>query len=304
VRQIAIRKGLKLSEYGVFKGNKQIAGKTEEEVYKKLGLEWIPPELRQNTGEIEAAKAGKLPNLVSYDAIKGDLHMHTKWSDGGNTPEEMIQAAIRQGYGYVAITDHSKSEHIANGMEEKRLAKYIVEINKLKNKYTNKIHVLCGSEVNIMSDGSLDYAKKILNQLDWVIGSVHSGFKSPKDIMTKRIITAIESKSLNILAHPTGRLIGTRDPYAVDMDKVIQAAKENNVALEINSYPARLDLKDTHIRMAVEAGAKLCIGTDAHHENNLPRINFGIAQARRGWAEEKDIINTLPWKKFEKYIRR
>ena len=304
VRQIAIRKGLKLSEYGVFKGNKQIAGKTEEEVYKKLGLRYIEPELRQNTGEIEAAKTGKLPKLVSYDSIKGDLHIHTKWSDGVNTSEEMIQAAIRQGYEYIAITDHSKSEHIANGMEEKRLAKYIVEINKLKNKYASKIRVLCGSEVNIMSDGSLDYAKKILDQLDWVIGSVHSGFKTPEEAMTKRIITAIESGNMNVLAHPTGRLIGTREPYAVDIDKIIKAAKENQVALEINAYPARLDLKDTHIRMAVEAGAKLCIGTDAHHENNLPRINFGIAQARRGWAEEKDIINTRPWKKLEKYIRR
>ncbi len=304
VRQIAIKKGLKLSEYGLFRKNKQIAGKTEEEVYKKLGLEWIPPELRQNAGEIEAAKNKSLPKLVSYDSIRGDLHMHTGYSDGVNTPEEMIQAAIKMGYEYVAITDHSKSEHIAHGMEEKRLAKYIAEINKLKNKYADKIAVLCGSEVNIMNDGSLDYAKKILNQLDWVVGSVHSGFKTPKDVMTKRIITAIESGNMNVLAHPTGRLIGIRNPYEVDINKVIKTAKENNVALEINAFPARLDLKDTHIRMAVEAGAKLCIGTDSHNTNHLPLMKFGIAQARRGWAGEKDIINTLPWKKLEKYIRR
>ncbi len=304
VRQLAIKKGLKLSEYGVFKKNKQVAGKTEEEVYKKLGLRYIEPELRQNTGEIEAAKNNSLPDLVPYTAVKGDLHTHTEYSDGTNTPEEMIQAAIKMGYEYIAITDHSKSEHIANGLEEKRLAKYIVEINKLKSKYSGKIQVLCGSEVNIMNDGSLDYAKKILSQLDWVIGSVHSGFKTPKEIMTKRITTAIESGNMNILAHPTGRLISTRDPYAVDIEKVIKTAKENNVALEINSHPARLDLKDTHIRMAVETGAKLCIDTDAHNANHLPFINFGIAQARRGWAEEKDVINTLPWKKLEKYIRR
>jgi DNA polymerase (family 10) len=304
VRQIAIKKGLKLSEYGVFRKNKQIAGKTEEEVYKKLGLEWIPPELRQNAGEIEAAKNKSLPKLVSYDSIRGDLHMHTEYSDGVNTPEEMIQAAIKMGYEYVAITDHSKSEHVANGMEPKRLVKYIAEINKLKNKYANKIHVLCGSEVDILPDGSLDYSDKLLKELDWVVGAVHSRFKSSKEEMTKRIITAIESGNMNALAHPTGRLIGTREPYAVDIDKVIKAAKENNVALEINAFPARLDLKDTHIRMAVEAGAKLCIGTDSHNTNHLPLMRFGIAQARRGWAEEKDIINTLPWKKLEKYIRR
>jgi DNA polymerase (family 10) len=304
VRQIAIKKGLKLSEYGLFRKNKQVAGKTEEEVYKKLGLDWVPPELRQNSGEIEAARTGKLPKIIGYDEIKGDLHTHTEYSDGTNTPEEMIQAAIKMGYEYVAITDHSKSEHIANGMEEKRLAKYIAEISRLKKKYANKIQVLCGSEVNIMNDGSLDYAKKILDQLDWVIGSVHSGFKTPKEVMTKRITTAIESGNMHILAHPTGRLIGARDPYEVDIDKVIDAAKANNVALEINAFPARLDLKDTHIRIAVEAGAKLCIDTDSHNTNHLPVMTFGIAQARRGWAETKDIINALPWKKLEKYIRR
>jgi DNA polymerase (family 10) len=304
VRQIAIKKGMKLSEYGLFRKNRQIAGKTEEEVYKKLGLGYIEPELRQNTGEIEAAKAGKLPKIIGYSSIKGDLHTHTEYSDGINTPEEMIQAAIRAGYDYIAITDHSKSEHIAHGMEEKRLLKYINEINRLKKKYDGKIAVLCGSEVNIMNDGSLDYAKKLLGQLDWVVAAVHSGFKTPKDIMTKRIITALESGNMHVLAHPTGRLIGAREPYAVDIEKVIQAAKDNGVALEINAFPARLDLKDAHIRIAVEAGAKLCIGTDSHNTNHLPFMKFGIAQARRGWAEEKDIINTLPWKKLEKHISK
>ncbi len=304
VRQIAIKKGLKLSEYGLFKGSKQIAGKTEEEVYKKLGLEWMPPELRQNTGEIEAAKNKSLPKLVCYGSIKGDLHTHTDYSDGINTPEEMVQAAIRMGYEYIAITDHSKSEHIAHGMEEKRLAKYIAEINRLKNRYADKIHVLCGSEVNIMNDGSLDYSRKILDRLDWVVAAVHSRFKSPKEEMTKRIITAIESENIHVLAHPTGRLINERNPYEIDIDKVIKTAKENNVALEINAFPTRLDLKDAHIRMAVEAGAKLCISTDSHNVNHLPVMKFGIAQARRGWAENKDVINTLPWKKVEKYISK
>ncbi len=304
LRQIAIKKGMKLSEYGLFRGNRQVAGKTEEEVYKKLGLNYIPPELRQNTGEIEAAAAGKLPKIIGYDSIKGDLHTHTKYSDGANTPEEMVQAAIRMGYEYVALTDHSKSEHIAHGMETKRLLKYISEISRLRKKYAGKIAVLCGSEVNIMNDGSLDYPKKILDQLDWVVGSVHSGFKWSQEAMTKRIVAAIQSGQINVLGHPTGRLIGTRAPYSVDIERVIRAAKENNVALEINAFPTRLDLKDSHTRMAVDAGAKLCIGTDSHNTSHLAVMKFGIAQARRGWAEAKDVINTMPWKKLEKYISK
>ncbi|MEM2916084.1 MAG: DNA polymerase/3'-5' exonuclease PolX [Candidatus Woesearchaeota archaeon] len=304
LRQIAIKKGLKLSEYGLFKGNKQIAGKTEEEIYKRLGLKYIEPELRQNTGEIEAARAGKLPKIIGYGSIKGDLHTHSRWSDGINTAEEMVQAAIKMGYEYVALTDHSKSEHIAHGMDEKRLAKYIAEIDKLKKKYAGRIRVLCGSEVNIMNDGSLDYSKKWLDQLDWVVAAVHSRFKSSEEEMTRRIIKAIETGQMNVLAHPTGRLIGTREPYAVNMEKVIEAARENNVALEINAFPLRLDLKDSHIRMAVEAGAKLCIGTDSHNTNHLPVMKFGIAQARRGWAEEKDVINTWRWNKLEKHISK
>ncbi|MEM4254093.1 MAG: DNA polymerase/3'-5' exonuclease PolX [Candidatus Woesearchaeota archaeon] len=304
LRQIAIRKGLKLSEYGLFKGKKQVAGKTEEEIYKKLGLQYVEPELRQNSGEIEAARAGKLPRIIGYDSIRGDLHTHSKWSDGVNTLEEMVQAAIKMGYEYIALTDHSKSEHIAHGMEEKRLAKYIAEIEKLKKKYAGRIRVLCGSEVNIMNDGSLDYSKKLLDQLDWVVASVHSRFKSSEEEMTKRIIRAIETGQMNVLGHPTGRLIGTREPYAVNMERVIEAAKENNVALEINAFPLRLDLKDSHVRMAVEAGAKLCIGTDSHNTNHLPVMRFGIAQARRGWAEEKDVINTWKWNKLEKHISK
>jgi DNA polymerase (family 10) len=303
-RQLAIKNGWKLNEYGLFKGNNLIAGRTEEEIYKKLGLRLMPPELRENMGEIEAAKANKLPELISYNAIRGDLHTHSGWSDGANTIEEMIQAAIRMGYEYIALTDHSKSEHVAHGMEEKRLLKYIAEVNKLKKKHAGRINVLAGSEVSIMADGSLDYADKYLKQLDWVVASVHSRFKQPGFEMTKRICTALENEHVSALGHPTGRLIGSREPYEVDLGKVFAAAKANRVALEINAFPSRLDLKDVHIKAAVEQGVKLVIDTDAHDANHLKLIEFGIAQARRGWAEAKDVVNTLPWKKFEKYISR
>lgn len=302
LRQIAIKKGYKLNEYGLFKGSRQIAGKTEQEIYKALGLRWMPPELRENQGEIAAARTGTLPDIIGYDSIRGDLHTHTKWSDGTNTTEEMIQAAIRQGYEYIAITDHSKSEHVARGLDEKRLLKHIEEINKLKKKYAGRIAVLAGSEVSIMADGSLDYADKYLKELDWVVASVHSRFKQPRAEMTKRILNALSNEHVDALGHPTGRKINEREPYDVDMDKVIAAAKANRVALEVNAYPVRLDLKDAHIRAAVEQGAKLVINTDAHHENHLPLVRFGIAQARRGWAEPGDVLNTLPWKKFEKYL--
>jgi len=302
VRQIAIRKGYKLNEYGLFKGTKQIAGKTEEEIYKKLGLRWMPPELRENMGEVEAAKAGKLPALIPYDAMRGDLHCHTTWSDGANSVEEMIQAAVRMGYEYVAITDHSTSEYVAHGMDEKRLVKYAAEVNRLKKKYAGKINVLVGSEVSIKADGSLDYAKKYLDLLDWVVASVHSRFKQPRQEMTARILAALSNEHVNALGHPTGRLINEREPYDADMERVFKAAKDNKVALEVNALPSRLDLKDVHVKAAIDAGARIVINTDAHHESHFKLMQFGIAQARRGWAEEKDVLNTLPWKKFEKYI--
>lgn len=305
LRQIAIKKGYKLSEYGLFdvKNNKFLCGHSEEEVYKKLGLQYIEPELRENTGEIEAALKRKLPKLLKYDEIKGDLHLHTNWSDGTSTPETMIQAAITIGYKYVAITDHSKSEHIANGMKENRLLKYIVEMDKLNKKYSDKIKIFTGAEVSILADGKLDYADKYLKKLDWVVASVHSRFKQTKEEMTKRILNAIENPYVKCLGHPTGRLIHEREPYEADFEKIFQKAKETKVALEINSFPQRLDLKDTHIKTALEIGAKLAINTDSHNENHLRYIELGIAQARRGWAEAKDVINTLPIKKFEKHLR-
>lgn len=300
MRQLAIRKGFKLNEYGVFRGSKQIAGKTEEGVYKALGLRWIPPELRQNTGEIEAAKANKLPDIIPYDSIRGDLHTHSVWSDGANTTDEMVQAAIKMGYEYIALTDHSKSEYVAHGMDEKRLVKYIAEVNKLKKKYAGKIHVLAGSEVSILADGKLDYADKYLAQLDWVVASVHSRFKQPRAEMTARITAAMSNERVNALGHPTGRLIGSREPYEADMDEIFAAAKANKVALEINASPERLDLKDAHVRAGVEQDVCFVINTDAHHVSQLRFMPFGIAQARRGWAEAKRVLNTLPWKRFSR----
>jgi DNA polymerase (family 10) len=255
-------------------------------------------------GEVEAAKASKLPDLLLYNAIKGDLHTHTKWSDGTNTTEEMIQAAIRMGYEYIAITDHSKSEHVARGLDEKALLKHVEEIRKLKKKYAGQIAVLAGSEVSIMPDGTLDYADKYLKELDWVVASVHSRFKQSSAEMTKRIVQALENEHVNALGHPTGRLINVREPYDADLDRIFTAAKASKVALEINAYPERLDLKDVHIKAGVDKGAMFVINTDAHNEHHLKFIEFGIAQARRGWAESKDVLNTLPWKKFEKYISK
>lgn len=302
LRQLAMKKGLKLNEYGLFnikKGN-QIAGRTEEEVYKKLGLKYIEPELRENTGELQTRK---LPKLIGYTAIKGDLHIHTKWSDGLNTTEEMIQSAINLSYEYIAITDHSKSQHIAGGLDEKELFKHIAEIDKLQKKYP-QIRIFKGSEVDILSDGEMDYTDKILAQLDIVIASVHSGFKAAKEEMTKRVLRALDNKYVSILAHPTGRLINQRNQYEIDMQKIIEKAKERKIALEINSQPSRLDLNDANARTAVQSGAKLCINTDSHTKESFQSIDLGIAQARRGWVEGKDVINALRLKKIEKWIER
>lgn len=302
LRQIAIKEGYKLSEYGLFKAGKYVAGKTEREVYKKLGLEYIEPELRENNGEIEASKKNKLPKLLKQDSIKGDLHMHTTWSDGNYSTEEMIKEAERIGYGYIAITDHSKSSYVANGLDEKRLMQHIKEIDKLSKKH--KIRVFKGAEVDILKDGSLDYSDKLLKQLDVIIASIHSRFKDNREEMTKRILGAIKNKHVAFIAHPTGRLINQRNPYDIDFGAIVEAARENNVALEINSFPSRLDLNDSLIRRAVENKTKLVINTDSHSVEHFKFIELGVAQARRGWAEEKDIINTLPLNKLERFLDR
>jgi len=302
-RQIAIKKKLKLNEYGLFsvKTKKYICGKTETEVYKKLGMQYIPPELRENRGEIEAALKNKLPKLIGYKDIKGDLQMHTKYSDGVNTIEQMARKAMQMGYEYIAITDHSKSEKIAHGMTEKQLTKYLAEIDKI-NKKIKGIKILKGSEVDILPDGSLDYSDAYLKKLDVVIAAVHSRFKSSQAEMTKRILKALENRYVNILAHPTGRVINARRPYAINLDKVFDACKANNVWPEINAFPSRLDLNDANTKEAIERGVKLTINTDSHSTDHLRYMEFGIATARRGWARKRDIINSLPWKKFEKLL--
>jgi DNA polymerase (family 10) len=306
LRQMAIKKGLKLSEYGIFKrSGGYIAGRTEQEVYKKLGLPYFEPELRENTGELEAAKAGKLPEVIDYNALKGDLHIHTEWSDGTASTGAMVAAAQKIGYEYIAITDHSKSEKIANGLDEKRLLKHIIAIDKLNlqlEKQGTKFRIFKGSECDILANGKLDYSDSTLKKLDFVIGSVHSRFKSPKDEMTARICKALSNKYINILGHPTGRLINSREPYAVELEKVYETAVENGKLLEINSFPTRLDLKDSDIKMAKGFGAKFAINTDSHGIHQLKFAEYGIAQARRGWLEAKDVVNTLPLKKFEKFI--
>jgi len=305
LREIAIKKGYKLSEYGLFdkKTNKYIAGRTEEEVYKKLGLPYIEPELRENLGEIEAAQKGKLPKLIGYNDVKGDFHVHSKWSDGSDEIEDIAKAAIKQGYEYLCLTDHSKTRAIAHGLSEDDLKKQWREIDKVNAKLKN-FRILKGTELDILSDGSLDYDDEVLKKFDIVVASVHSGFKMSEKEMTKRIVRALESKYVDILGHPTGRLINQRAPYQVDMDAVLNVAKENEKIVEINAHPERLDLKDVHIRAALEKGIKLAIGTDSHSVEHLKFINYGIAQARRGWAEKKDIINTLPLKELPKYFKK
>lgn len=303
LRSRAIKMGMKFSEYGLVKGAKIVASKTEVDVYKGLRLSFIPPEMRENKGEIERAEKGKLPELISYDSIRGDLHVHTRWSDGANDTEAMIQGAIAKGYEYVAITDHSKSDVVANGLNEKRVKEHLKELEALQKKYP-AIHILKGSEVAILSDGKLDYGKEVLKELDIVIGSIHSGFKNDAGKMAQRIISALENEHLTFIAHPTGRLINQRNPYAFDVEKILDAAKANQKAMEINAHPSRLDFDATHIRACIERKIPMVINTDSHAVGNLDFMENGIAQARRGWATQGDVVNTLPWKQFEKAIRR
>ncbi len=301
LRQIAITKGWKLSEYGLFdKTDKQLAGKTEEELYKKLGMGYIEPELRENTGEIEAAQKGNLPKLIPYNSIKGDLHVHTNWSDGANTIGEMVRACIDLDYQYVAITDHSKAERVANGLDEKRVLKYLQEIEKMRKKFP-EIQILSGSEVSILKDGKLDFSKSVLDKLDWVVGSIHSGFKMTEKEMTERVIKALDSGYANVLGHPTGRVVNKREPFQTNLDKVFDKAKGMDVAMEINSN-WRFDLSDVNIKKAKEFGLKFSINTDAHSIDQLKYMELGIAQARRGWLEEKDVINSWSWKEFRRFV--
>jgi DNA polymerase (family 10) len=307
LRKIAIEKGLKLSEYGLFKGSKMIAGRTEEEVYKKLGMDWIPPEMRENQGEIELALEHKLPKIIDYDEIKGDLHCHSDWDGGENSIEEIAQSAMKLGYSYIGISDHTKFLRIEHGLDEKKLIEQRKEIEKLNSKFKAKglkFRILQGCEANILPDGSIDIKDEVLKKLDFVIAGVHSQFKMPKDKMTERIIKAMKNPNVDIISHPTGRIIQRRDEYQIDFEKILKVAKETKKILEINSYPERLDLNDHNIYKAKKMGVKMVINTDAHHKDQLRFIEFGIAQARRGWAEKEDIINTWPLEKLLKFLKR
>jgi len=297
LRKIAISKGYKLNEYGVFKGNKQIAGKTEEDVYKVLGLKWMEPELRENTGEIEAAMKNKLPKLIGYKDLKGDCQTQTNWTDGQNSIKEMAEAAKKYGLEYISINDHTKSLAMTGGLDERKLMKQMKEIEKL-NKQLNGITILKGAEVNIMKDGKLDINNETLKQLDVVGIAVHSHFNMPRNEMTKRIISAMENEHADILYHPTGRIIHQREPYDVDIEKIIEAAKRTGTILEVDAYPDRLDLKDEYIKKAIMDGCKIIIDSDAHSVLHFKYLEYGIAQARRGWAESKHVINTKPLKEF------
>src|SRR5713101_3280243 len=296
--------GLTLNEYALatLKGEKRVAGRTEEEIYSKLKLDFIPPELRENTGEIAAAENHKLPQLIKREDMKGDLQMHSTASDGKNSIEEMAEAARELGHQYIAITDHSKAVTVANGLDEKRMAGHIKKIHAANDKGLG-IRVLAGAEVDILKDGSLDYSDELLAQLDAVVCSIHSYFNLDRGAMTERMLAAIENPYTQIIAHPTGRLLLRRDPFDYDMEKVLEACAKHNVAMECNSYPDRLDLKDVHLRMCKERGVRVVISTDSHNTTNLSFIRYGATMARRGWLENRDVINTLPTEQFLAALR-
>ena len=294
LRKIAISKDFRLNEWGVFKGDKRIAGATEEEVYKTLGLQWIPPEMRENAGEIELGRQDKVPKLVEYGSLKGDLQVHSENSDGTATIEEMARGAKAFGLDYIAITDHTKSLKLAGGLEEQELLEQADKISQLNDRLREEFRILSSAEVNIMKDGSLDIPNIVLDKLDIVGAAIHSHFNLPIETQTERLIKAAKNPSVDILFHPTGRLINRRAGYLVDIEKLIDVAKDTNTVLEIDAHYDRLDLKDEYVRMAVRNGVKLVIDSDAHHPIHYSFLTFGIAQARRGWAIQSDILNTLP----------
>jgi len=302
LRDMSLKKKLKINEYGVFKGEMRVAGKTEEEIYEKLGLANIEPELRENRSELEAARKDSLPKLVIQKEIRGDLHSHTDATDGNNTLEEMARAAEERGYDYLAITDHSKRLRMVGGLDEKRLRKQIEEIERLNDQLG--ITLLKGIEVDILEDGSLDLPDEVLKELDIVICSVHHKFGLSEEKQTDRIIRAMENPNANVIAHPTGRMIGTRQPYEVDIGRVMEATNDNGCFLELNADPDRLDLNDVHCKAAREMGVKLSISTDAHSTSGLDNMRFGVGQARRGWLEKKDVVNTRTLKQLKKLLKR
>lgn len=305
-RIIAMGKGLKLSEYGLFRGSKMIASITEENVYKALGMQWVPPEMREDRGEVELALEGKLPSIIGYGDIRGDLHTHSDWDGGENSIREIAETAMGMGYEYLGIADHTKSLKIEHGLNEKQLEWRNKEIDKINLKFQkqkSKFRVLKGCEANILKDGSIDINDEALKKLDYVIAGVHSNFKMPKDKMTERMIRAMKNPHVDIISHPTGRILKKRDEYQIDLDKILKTAKETGTVLEVNAWPERLDLNDQNIKRAKEAGVKIAINTDAHQKSQLKLMKFGISQARRGWAEKKDVINCHPLQKMLMFLK-
>jgi DNA polymerase (family 10) len=302
LRERAKKRGWKLSEYGLFQGEKALARRTEEEIYAKLDLPWIPPELRENLGEIEAAEKGELPRLVELEDIKGDLQMHTTASDGRASVEEMAQAAKQLGYEYILITDHSKAVTIANGLDDQRAVENIQRIKAARKKISG-IKIWAGAEVDIMGDGTLDYPDEILRQFDIVLVSVHSRMNMPGPEMTDRLLKALLNPYVRILGHPTGRQILRRDPFQFDIEKVFAAAKEHGVILELNGNPERLDLCDRHLKLARDRGMKVIISTDAHGPEHFKLMRYGVVTARRGWLSKEDVLNTQPPEKLLASLR-
>lgn len=297
LREIAIQKGWKLNEYGLFRGARRLASATEEEIYKSLGLAYIEPEMRENTGEIEAARRGGLPDLIGYGDLKGDLQVQTDWTDGAHSIMEMALEAEDRGLEYIVITDHTKALAMTGGSDEKKLLRQMTEIDRVNRelkKRGKKIGILKGAEVNIMPDGALDIKDEVLAKLNCVGAAVHSQFKLPRKEQTARVIRAMENPNVDIIFHLTGRIINKREPIDLDFDAIVKTAKRTKTVLEIDAYPDRLDLKDEHIRRARAAGIKFSIDSDAHAKSHFAVLEYGIAQARRGWCEQKDIINTLP----------
>jgi DNA polymerase (family 10) len=305
LRQRALRMGYTLNEYGLslLEGDRVVAAKTEEEIYGKLGLDWIPPEMRENCGEIDLAAEHKLPQLIELSDIRGDVHMHTVETDGRNTIDEMAAAAREHGYQYMAITDHSKNLAFANGLDDKRAEEHIKRIRRAAKKIDG-VRVLAGIEVDILADGELDLSDSVLEQMDLVIASVHSHFQQEPAKMTERLLRAISNKNVSLIGHPTGRILLRRDAYKYDMDAVLKAAASQKVAMELNAYPDRLDLCDQHLRMARERGVKIVINTDSHHTSHLEKIRYGVVQARRGWLTRRDVLNTLPADDFCRAMKK
>jgi DNA polymerase (family 10) len=305
LREMAVKTGLKLNEYGVFRepDGRKIGGRTEEEVYKALKLPWIAPELREDTGEIEAALAGKLPDLITLGDIRGDLHVHTKWSDGSHDLETIVEAAKKRGYSYIAVTDHTKGLGVAHGLDETRLAEESRLIDETNRKLSGFM-VLKGSEVDIRGDGRLDLPDRVLSTLDVVVASIHSGFKQTREQITKRLLAAVRNPCVSVIAHPTGRLIGERDAYDVDLEAVFREAAKFGVAMEVNAYPLRLDLNDLHCRMAKDLGVPLVICTDTHVTTQFDFMSFGVSVARRGWVEKKDVLNALTTDRLMRRLTR